>query len=242
MTAFGNFCTRFAPWLAVIGAAGLLLLGPLYSYGILGLQGALLRGVPASLLFALLGLLLGLLGLLFGKGRSGRAILAMVVGLGAAWLPVNLILTARQVPSIHDITTDTVNPPEFVEVAPLRTGEGINPAEYDGEEVAAQQLEAYPDIKTFIVAGSKSDAFARALSAVEHFGWELVGQDAAAGRIEATQTTRWFSFKDDVVIRIQETSDGAAVDVRSKSRVGRSDIGVNAKRIRALRDYLQASP
>lgn len=241
MTGFGNFCTRFAPWLAGIGAVGLLILGPLYSYGVLGLQSALLRGVPASLLFAVLGALLGLLGLIFGKGRAGRAILAMVVGAAVAWLPVSLIMTARQVPAIHDITTDTQDPPAFVDIAPLRTGEGINPPEYAGKEVADQQLEAYPDLESFVLPGTMDAAFEKAVASVSHFGWEMVGQDRATGRIEATETTRWFSFKDDIVMRLRQTNAGVEVDVRSKSRVGRSDIGVNAKRIRALRDYLTGS-
>ena len=64
-------------------------------------------------------------------------------------------------------------------------------------------------------------------------GWEIVGSNAEEGRIEATDTTLWFGFKDDVVVRIQPRGDESLVDVRSLSRVGKSDVGTNAQRIRA---------
>jgi uncharacterized protein (DUF1499 family) len=63
-------------------------------------------------------------------------------------------------------------------------------------------------------------------------GWELVASDSAAGRIEATATTPWFGFKDDVVVRVRPDGSGSRIDVRSVSRVGKSDVGANAKRIR----------
>jgi uncharacterized protein (DUF1499 family) len=68
-------------------------------------------------------------------------------------------------------------------------------------------------------------------------GWEIVAADAAAGRIEATDTTFWFGFKDDVVIRVEADGAGSRIDVRSVSRVGVGDVGANARRIRA---YLRA--
>ncbi|HEU0306092.1 MAG TPA: DUF1499 domain-containing protein, partial [Lysobacter sp.] len=68
-------------------------------------------------------------------------------------------------------------------------------------------------------------------------GWELVAADATAGRIEATDTTLWFGFKDDIVVRVEAEGSGSRIDVRSLSRVGKSDVGTNAKRIHA---YLQA--
>jgi uncharacterized protein (DUF1499 family) len=63
-------------------------------------------------------------------------------------------------------------------------------------------------------------------------GWQIVDANASEGRIEATDTTFWFGFKDDIVIRVAATSGGSRIDVRSVSRVGRSDVGTNAKRIR----------
>lgn len=175
--------------------------------------------------------------------RLALLFLAALSGLGAFYLPYRQLLMAQQVPPIHDITTDTSNPPAFVAVLPLRAG-AANPPEYAGEEVAALQRAAYPDLMPLELAASRDAVFAAALQVVAASGWELVDADAAAGRIEAVAVTRWFGFRDDVVIRIQPgRSASTLVDVRSKSRVGRSDIGTNAARIRAflsaLRQQLQ---
>jgi uncharacterized protein (DUF1499 family) len=76
-------------------------------------------------------------------------------------------------------------------------------------------------------------AYARAFAAARAMGWEIVAAEPAAGRIEATATTRWFGFKDDVVVRVRGTSAGSRIDARSVSRVGKGDVGTNARRIRA---------
>jgi uncharacterized protein (DUF1499 family) len=106
------------------------------------------------------------------------------------------------------------------------------PAAYPGGEVAAAQRRAYPDIGPLALAMPPATAFARALDAAKGMGWEIVAADAGAGRIEATATTPWFGFRDDVVVRITPAAAGSRVDVRSVSRVGRSDLGTNARRIR----------
>lgn len=173
----------------------------------------------------------------------GLLFLAALSGLGAFYLPYRQLLLAQMVPPIHDITTDTGNPPAFVAVLPLRAG-AANPPEYPGAEVAALQREAYPDLMTLEMASTEAAVFAAAVQVVEASGWELVDANADAGRIEATASTRWFGFKDDVVIRIQPGRAGSTlVDLRSKSRVGVSDVGANAARIRgflvALRQQLQ---
>jgi len=82
-------------------------------------------------------------------------------------------------------------------------------------------------------------AFERAKGAIEESGWQIVREDPSAGRIEAVATTRWFGFQDDVIVRITAEGSGSRVDVRSKSRVGRSDLGTNAQRIRAYQRRLQ---
>jgi uncharacterized protein (DUF1499 family) len=82
-------------------------------------------------------------------------------------------------------------------------------------------------------------AFDRALASVREMGWDLVAADAAAGRIEATDTTFWFGFKDDVVIRVRPADGGSRIDVRSVSRIGVGDAGTNAKRIGAYLDALR---
>jgi uncharacterized protein (DUF1499 family) len=135
------------------------------------------------------------------------------------------------VPRIHDISTDTENPPLFVAVLPLRK-DAENTAVYGGKEVADQQRKGYPDIQPLLLGVPPQVAFARALDTAESMGWTLVASNPAEGRIEATDRTLWYGFKDDIVIRVAPSGSGSRVDVRSVSRVGRSDIGINAQRIR----------
>ena len=161
---------------------------------------------------------------------------ALVLGLGTAFVPWNALRQARALPPIHDITTDTGRPPQFVAILPLRAA-APNPAAYGGPDVARAQAGAYPDLRTHRMDAAPADAFKRALQAARGMGWEIVAADAAAGRIEATDTTFWFGFKDDAVIRVEADGAGSRVDVRSVSRVGVGDVGANAKRIRA---YLRA--
>jgi uncharacterized protein (DUF1499 family) len=161
------------------------------------------------------------------------ALLLVVVALGVIAVPWSMRRVARSVPPIHDITTDTENPPQFVAVLPLRTG-ASNPPEYPGEAVAAQQRRAYPEVQPLLMAIPPAEALVRAEHSARRMGWELVAVDSAALRVEAVARTRWFGFRDDVVVRITPDVSGSRVDVRSKSRVGRSDVGANARRIRSF--------
>ena len=167
--------------------------------------------------------------------RAGAAPLAvaLVIGAATAWVPWNGLQTVRSLPFIHDITTDTVDPPVFVAVLPLRA-DAANPPEYPGEEVAQQQREAYPEVQPILTELGAAEAFDRAEQVARELGWEIVVTVPQEGRIEATDTTFWFGFKDDVVIRVRPTAEGSRIDIRSKSRVGRSDVGANAARIRAF--------
>jgi len=170
--------------------------------------------------------------------RRGLAslVVALALGLGVAFVPWSGMRQARSLPPIHDISTDTKRPPEFVAVLPLRA-DAPNPAEYGGAEIAADQIAGYPDLQTHRMDAAPSQVFERAQEAARGLGWDIVAADPVAGRIEATDTTFWFGFKDDVVIRIEPDAAGSRVDVRSVSRVGGSDVGANAARIRA---FLQA--
>ena len=172
------------------------------------------------------------------RGAAGLVV-ALVLGLGVAFVPWSGKRQARSVPPIHDISTDTTRPPEFVAVLPLRA-DASNPAEYGGPEIAAAQLAGYPDLQTHHMNVAPAQAFERALEAARGLGWAIVAADPASGRIEATDTTFWFGFKDDVVIRIEPDAAGSRVDVRSVSRVGGSDVGANAARIRAFLKALGA--
>ena len=160
------------------------------------------------------------------------ALVSLLVGLVAFAMvagPVLMRRTASTVPPIHDITTDTEDPPAFVAVLPLREG-APNPAAYD-PTIAEQQRAAY-DLAPLIVEHPYAEVFPMAIEALRREGLELVASVPEEGRIEATATTRWFGFKDDVVLRLRDAHGVATVvDMRSKSRVGQSDVGVNAARI-----------
>jgi len=166
--------------------------------------------------------------------RQGMAfsLAGIIIGLLTAGIPWSWTRTAKQMPVIHDITTDTENPPQFIAVLPLRK-DAANPAEYGGPDIAALQRKSYPHIVPLRLPMPPDRVFEQALLTAREMDWEIVEATLKDGRIEATDTTFWFGFKDDVVIRITPETSGSRIDVRSLSRVGRSDVGTNAKRIRA---------
>ncbi len=165
------------------------------------------------------------------RPHAWMPVLALALALAAAAPPLILLKQAYTFPNIHDITTDTADPPAFVALMPERT-KAPNGAAYGGPEVASQQQKGYPDIKPLTLKSPPREAVQRAIDAARALGWEVVASDAEAGRIEATATTTWFGFKDDVVVRVRPEGSGSRIDVRSMSRVGSSDVGANAKRIR----------
>lgn len=177
------------------------------------------------------------------KYGARRALAAIVAGLALSLVvagpPLYYWRTVDRVPRIHDISTDTDNPPRYVAALPLRKG-AENPADYSAD-VAAQQKKAYPDIAPAMLDLPPAQAFTRAERAARAMGWEIVAVAPADLRIEATDTTLLFGFKDDIVVRVTPSGNGSRVDVRSLSRVGKSDFGVNANRIRKfLRQLAEA--
>jgi uncharacterized protein (DUF1499 family) len=241
------------PWLVLLGAALvvasalLLLAAPLgYVTGTVPLRTALLTvfawggyAAAAAAVVSLAGLILTLRR---PKGaRRGLALAALTFLLGTAFIaiPIRFRMGGPK-PPIHDISTDTKDPPQFVAVLPLRAS-APNTTVYAGEKIASQQRAAYPDLQPYQVNVPPAQAFERALAAVRVMGWNLVAAEASDGRIEATDTTFWFRFKDDVIVRIRPSGTGSRVDVRSLSRVGGGDVGTNAARIRAYLAVLKAS-
>lgn len=166
--------------------------------------------IVRNLLWALLGLVMG----------------GSVIGIGLYWKHV-----AEGVPRIHDITTDTVNPPQFKAVLKLRRDNDNSPL-YGGAEVAALQHKAYPDITPLHLPVPRDLAFEKALGAARKLGWQIIEAGKDTGRIEAVDTTFWFGFRDDIVIVVGSQGSGSRIDVRSASRSGLSDLGKNAERIR----------
>jgi uncharacterized protein (DUF1499 family) len=225
---------RLALLVAVLCAAAIALSGPGYRIGWWPLPVAftLLR-MPVWIAIGAMVVALGLAILTRpGTNRPGFAIALASLAIGAAAITGPLLLQARAkgVPPIHDITTDTAQPPVFVAVLPLRAG-AANPAAYGGQELARAQESAYPRIVPLDLPAAPAAAFEKALALVKDSGWELVAAEPGEGRIEATATTPFFGFKDDVVLRIAARGTGSRVDMRSVSRIGRSDLGTNARRI-----------
>lgn len=147
-------------------------------------------------------------------------------------------LKGSQVPAIHDITTDTVNPPQFSEIVTLRD-EHANSLVVDPEVIKLQQ-QHYPDITSFVLAEPKAAVLEKVKAVVAQMGWQLIAVDTEAGRVEATDTSFWFGFVDDVVVRVTPAAKaGVVVDVRSVSRVGKSDLGKNAERIKTFLSVLK---
>jgi uncharacterized protein (DUF1499 family) len=136
----------------------------------------------------------------------------------------------RWIVPINDITTDLEEPPRFAAVVAARPPHA-NSVEHGGAAVAARQRKAYPEIRPIETALSPDEAFSRAVEVAEKMGWEIIARDTAARVIEAVDTTAIFRFKDDIVVRVRAAAEGSRVDLRSASRIGRSDLGKNAARI-----------
>lgn len=170
---------------------------------------------------------------LVGVAATGTIIAAIAYSIPEGFRPAEGV----NYPPIHDISTDTQSPPEFVAVVPLRA-DAPNTLIYGGSEnmtareLAQQTREAYPDLFTQRYDATRDIVFAKALAAVNQLGWELVAQVPDEGRIEATDTTLWFRFKDDIVIKIEPEGSQSIVNARSVSRVGTGDVGANAIRLR----------
>jgi uncharacterized protein (DUF1499 family) len=218
---------------AALSALVLLVAGPGYRLGVWALPTGfmLLRwGAYGGLLAAALAA-----GALWrARGRSAPAVLALAIALTTVAIPLRLQRAAAAAPPIHDISTDTADPPTFEAVVPLRA-DAPNTLEYS-QEAARHQRSGYPDIRPLILEMPAPQVFDRALQAARDEGWEIVDANADEGRIEATDTTTFFGFKDDVVVRLTTLGGRTIVDVRSVSRVGRGDAGTNARRVR---DYLE---
>ena len=171
-------------------------------------------------------------GLIGDRNLLFIAIVISVVPLVAMGPP---LAKGRSVPPIHDISTDVAVPPTFDVVVNLRS-KAMNDLDYGSEQgsaaaLAKLQQEAYPEITTLNSALSASEAVAQAAVILAQQGLEVVNVDVENGRVEAVATTYWFGFKDDLVVRIEQTPTGSKIDVRSVSRVGQSDLGANAARI-----------
>jgi len=223
--------------LAMLAGAGLAFSGaatPFTGFKIFG----------AALPAAVVALVLGFVGLVLSRGDGAdedraRARNALVAGIAMVFAFVLLALPGRGLPRINDITTDPADPPGFVAAAtdPANAGRDMTyPPDY-----AEQQRGGYPDLAPLIVAGTPAEVFPRVEATATKLGWKIVRASPSDGTLEANETSRVFHFVDDVVVRVRpDAADPtrSRVDVRSKSRDGRGDMGVNARRIAAFRAAL----
>ena len=240
-------------WLIGISLLLILIAGPLNKFGIAGFRPALLT-LAGGMLMLVVGALLTIVGFLFAAAKGtpvprGVTALAIIAGLGVIFYLLTWLRAGMGVPPIHEISTDVATPPPFVAIKAIRDAiPGLNPSDYIAEQpgrggatlnVPQAQQKAYPDIQPLMLQLAPEQAFARAEAAAKALGWEIVASVPAEGRLEATDTTRFFGFKDDVVVRLRAESGGTRVDVRSKSRVGLGDAGTNAARVRKFLEQVR---
>jgi uncharacterized protein (DUF1499 family) len=224
--------SRARRWAAAVGGAAAMgfVGGPLLAH---------LYIVPAMTGFLLfdLGGLLGVAALIAGivaAVRGGGLALGLGLGVLITVTFLAVALPAGKFPPINDITTDTTNPPQFVKAASLDANVGRNLG-YPGAGFAERQRDGYPDLGPLPIRLPADEAFRRVAAAAREMPtWEITRVDPAARALEGVATSRLFRFQDDFVVEVRPQGDGSLVQMRSKSRDGKGDIGANAARIKAF--------
>lgn len=192
-------------------------------------------------LLAVLGIVVSCLG---GPGLD-RILAAVIAGLGLLPLLIIAITVGKglRVPAVHDISTDITQPVLFRHAPSLRSSDE-NPLTPPSPELLRQQQDFYSELKPLIVTEPPAEAFRRSKLVAQSLGWQLVWQAESDFQFEATSKTALFGFIDDIAVRVTEAkgSEGfAKIDLRSVSRVGRSDLGANAARIRDFQEHYAKS-
>ncbi len=235
-----------APWSARISLFALTLIAIAFV-----LHRVALMATPVALNLFGAGFILAALGFSVGlyaatsiwvRGRVGAWSCAwglLVAALIWVW-PAALVPTYLSLPKIHDISTNTANPPPFTVLAKERLS-GANSATYPGAASGSLQAQAYPDLRTLVIPRSAEEVYELTLDLIRGrrgLGWKVVAEEAPQpkgarpGFIEATDRTLVLGFTDDIAIRISGTDNEARLDIRSASRYGAHDFGGNASRIR----------
>ncbi len=210
----------------------------------------LMSGAALGALTVVAGIV-GLLIVLLGKRNDAIAsrlanhwpnIAGFILGLVVVVFVLKLFLNALQYPLLYDISTDLEDPPTFSAAIGERRGESSNSLAFTAQ-AAQLHAESYPDVDTLVILNkSRSESFELAMSVARDMDWTFVTANSESGRFEAVATTFWFGFQDDVVVRVRANSKGpgSLIDVRSASRVGVSDIGTNARRIRRFLSEIES--
>ena len=237
MASFARTCSLFAAALALVGLAGAHfgLLAPLTGFQ-LCMGGALLGGLLSAILS-----LVGIVMTRGGRDPLGRqkawSGLAIGLGLVLAVLAGAAGSGGGGAPPINDISTDLEDPPAFApaSVVPEYAGRDMG---YPAEFVPIVRA-GYPDLAPLVTDAPVEATWARALEAAEALGFEIVARNDPEHTFDAREATFLFRFVDDVVVRVRPEGSGSRVDVRSKSRDGRGDLGANAQRIERFLDALR---
>lgn len=236
--------------LSIVAVAALALApGPLYAAGLLDLGAAfavLFDIVPgagiAAIAVGLLCLAAAVVKRLWAAASLGA--LACLVGAGAAISIADLKRNAALHP-LHDVTTDLDTPPVFEKLTPRRySAVGADSrAAYPHPDWRATHGDIYPDLKRITLNVPLEEALQRARAVAEAMGWtiEASGKTAIFARIEAVDDTGWFGFRDDIAVEMVQGPGGVTVvDARSVSRIGISDLGENARRLREFLDRMES--
>jgi uncharacterized protein (DUF1499 family) len=238
-------CLPLLALLLAIAAVALLAIGPLgWRSGWWPFRFGLLTLLPWSGYCGLAAMAVAAIAVLFGRRSAGGwriaiGVLAFAIGAAIAYVPWHYNQLRGSTP--NDISTDLENPPAYVAVLAQRKADNSpNNGEYKPAKTE-QQRKNYPDIGPVTLALPPAQAFDRALAAAQKLGWTIVATDPEAGRIEASEKSRWYGFTDDVAIRVTPAGSGSRVDLRSSSRVGTGDFGVNAARVRKYLATLRES-
>ena len=190
--------------------------------------------LAAGIILAVIGLVTGIIGIIVSikkpyPAEKSKLITSTVICLLISGTMFMQFQVATSVPPIHNISTDQNDPPRFNKVLALRSG--LNPVEYDSDVLGEQQSNAYPRVQTLQSEMDAQASMLRSIEVLENMGLNIVDTDFDALLVEATATSLLFGFKDDLVVRIRPSHSGSLIDLHSVSRVGQSDLGMNAKRI-----------
>ena len=193
MSRIAIFSGAFGFWLAIAGVVGIILSPLGFRLGLWDFAFALRTVLKYATFAALAGLVLCIIGLLFAKFSqppvpAGRAVAGLLIGALFAGYVVVQFNKVQSLPYIHDITTDTLNPPTFVALADARKA-APNGLDYKGAEIAEKQKQAYPDITPLASKLAPAELFVKAEAAARAAGWDIAAADVQAGRIEATMSS-----------------------------------------------------
>jgi len=200
---------------------------PFKVFAILTAITALIWILSALILFVKVGITLNQ-----KESLSFYSVLGFILAITMVVLSIIIVKQAIRYPAIHDVSSNIETPPNFIHAISLR-GLNDNPLRYNAQ-IIRQQKKAYPDLATLESTLPVSIAFAKAKTVALEQGWSIVYMNEEEGRIEAIAQSRLLRFVDDIVIRVQAIEKGSLIDVRSASRVGKSDLGANANRIRTF--------